>query len=128
MEAKLTHIADAVEHCEVVESPNEIAFTTQKIYHMFLKQPELDAAVKRLAGRPVRITIKVGEPAAPASSPSSAPAVRSASAAAIPSTPAAAIPDDEATSRALENPEVQRFREMFPDSQVRTVRNLKDRS
>jgi len=120
VEAKLTHIADAVEHCEVVESPNEIAFTTQKIYHMFLKQPELDAAVKRLAGRPVRVTIKVGE------SPVTAPAVALPSAAARSAPPQ--IPDDEATSRALENPEVQRFREMFPDSQVRTVRNLKDRS
>ena len=116
VEAKLTHIADAVEHCEIAESPNEIAFTTQKLYQMFLKQPELDATVKRLAGRPVRITIKVGEPSAPSAST----ALRTA--------PAAALSDDEATSRALENPEVQRFREMFPDSQVRTVRNLKDRS
>ncbi len=116
VDAKLTHIADAVEHCEVVESPSEIAFNTPKMYQMFLKQPELDATVKRLAGRPVRISIKVGEPTVPASSP----AARSA--------PAAALPDDEVTSRALENPEVQRFREMFPDSQVRTVRNLKDRS
>ena len=116
VEAKLTHIADAVEHSEIAESPTEIAFTTPKMYQMFLKQPELDATAKRLAGRPVRITIKVGEPAAQAP----APVMRSA--------PAATLPDDEATSRALENPEVQRFREMFPDSQVRTVRNLKDRS
>jgi hypothetical protein len=37
--------------------------------------------------------------------------------------PAAA---DEATGRALENPEVQRFREVFPGAEVRVVRNLKD--
>ena len=29
-------------------------------------------------------------------------------------------------TRALANPEVKRFQEMFPDSQVRTVRNLRD--
>ena len=38
-----------------------MVFTTPKMYQMFLKSPELDATVKRLLGRPVRITIKVGE-------------------------------------------------------------------
>ena len=127
IEAQLTHIADAVEHSEVTESPNEIVFATPKMYQMFLKQQDLEAAVKRVAGRPVRIIVKVsdvkaGEPAAPASS--SAPAASPMRH----TTPAATIPEDEATTRALENPEVQRFREMFPDSHVRTVRNLKDRS
>jgi hypothetical protein len=111
----MAHIADAVEHCAVDESPNEIVFTAPKMYQMFLKQPDLDATVKRLAGRSVKITIKVGEAAA---APAVAPAARSAP---------PQIPDDEATNRALENPEVRRFREAFPDSQVRTVRNLKDR-
>jgi len=115
IEAQMAHIADAVEHCAVDESPNEIVFTAPKMYQMFLKQPDLDATVKRLAGRSVKITIKVGEAAA---APAVAPAARSAP---------PQIPDDEATNRALENPEVRRFREAFPDSQVRTVRNLKDR-
>ena len=128
VEAQLTHIADAVEHSEVAEFPGEIVFTTPKMYQMFLKQQDLDATVKRLAGRPVRIIIKVGE--SPVTAPAVAPAaaaVRSAPAATVPTAPAATVPDDEATHRALENPEVQRFRETFPDSQVRTVRNLKDR-
>ena len=34
--------------------------------------------------------------------------------------------EDEATTRALSNPEVQRFRELFPGSEVRAVRNLKE--
>ena len=33
---------------------------------------------------------------------------------------------NEATVRAMAHPEVQRFQEMFPGSQVRTVRNPKD--
>ena len=58
----------------------------------------------------MRVTIKVGEPARP------------------PAPAAAAAPkrEDEATTRALSHPEVKRFQEIFPDAQVRTVRNLKD--
>jgi len=115
IEAQMTHIADAVEHCAVDESPNEIVFSAPKMYQMFLKQPDLDATVRRLAGRSVKITIKVGEAAAPPPAMAARPAAASAPG------------EDEATLRALENPEVQRFREAFPDSQVRTVRNLKDR-
>jgi hypothetical protein len=33
---------------------------------------------------------------------------------------------DDVSERALAHPEVQRFQEMFPDAQVRVVRNLKE--
>jgi hypothetical protein len=33
---------------------------------------------------------------------------------------------DEASERALAHPEVKRFQELFPESQVRAVRNLKE--
>ncbi|HEV2201654.1 MAG TPA: DNA polymerase III subunit gamma/tau [Bryobacteraceae bacterium] len=114
LEERLTHIADAVEHSEVAESAGEIVITTSKMYQMYLKPQDLDATVKRVAGRPVRITVKAVEPA-----PTSSPAVRSV--------PETAIAEDEVTARAMGNPEVQRFREMFPDSHIRTVRDLKDR-
>ncbi len=110
LEAKLTHLADALEHSELAESPNELVFTTPKMYQLYLKQTEFEGAAKRIAGRPVRVTIKIGEP------------VRQAA-------PAAAAPkksEDEATTRALAHPEVKRFQEVFPGAQVRTVRNLKD--
>ena len=109
LDAKLTHVADALEHSELAESPNELVFTTPKMYQLYLKQAEFEAAAKRIAGRPVRVTIKVGEPARQAA-------------------PAAAAPkkEDEATARALAHPEVKRFQEVFPGAQVRTVRNLKD--
>jgi len=109
IEAKQVHIADAIEHSEIVESPNELTVTTPKMYAMYLKQAGFEAATLKVLGRAVRITIKIGEPsAAPVASVAAGPQA------------------DEAAKRALANPEVQRFQEMFPDSQVRTVRNLRD--
>jgi hypothetical protein len=48
-----------------------------------------------------------------------------------PPTSAAAPPsnqqiEQELADRALSNPEVRRFQEAFPESQVRTIRNLRD--
>jgi DNA polymerase-3 subunit gamma/tau len=108
LEAKLTHVADALEHTELAESPNELVFTTPKMYQLYLKQSEFEAAAKRIAGRPVRVTIKIGD--------------------AAPATPVAPAPkrEDEATARALSHPVVKRFQDVFEDAQVRTVRNLKD--
>jgi hypothetical protein len=36
------------------------------------------------------------------------------------------LEEDEAARRALEHPEVKMFREIFPGSEVRAVRNLKE--
>ena len=112
LEAKQSHLADALEHTEINETPAEISFTTPKMYQLFIKQADFEATAKRVAGRPVRVTIKVGDPTA-----SVAPVAAR--------TPVAAQPN-EAMDRALANPEVQRFQEVFPDAQVRNVRNLKD--
>jgi DNA polymerase III subunit gamma/tau len=112
IESKQLHIADALEHSEVSESPNDVLVTTSKMYSMYLKQAGFEAAVLKTLGRPIRITIKIGEPAV-------GQAVSPAGSTPKPQT-------DEAAQRALANPEVQRFQEMFPDSQVRTVRNLSD--
>ncbi len=109
-EAKLTHVADAVEHSEIAESGAEIIFTAPKMYQLFLKGPEFEGAVKRAAGKPVKLTLKIGD-AAPSGAPGPKPA---------------APASDEATERALSHPEVKRFQELFPDSQVRAVRNLKE--
>jgi DNA polymerase-3 subunit gamma/tau len=114
-EAKQAHLADALEHSDVQESANEVVFTTPKMYQMYLKSPDLDTAVKRLLGRPVRITIKVGEVQA---QPEAAPAK--------PASALGGTAGGEAAARALAHPEVQRFQEMFPDSQVRAVRDLRE--
>jgi hypothetical protein len=110
-EGKFMNLADALEHSQMSESPNELVFTAPKMYQLFLKEPEFEAQAKRAAGRAVRVVIKVGDPAAPVSELKSRPVPQ---------------PAGEAAMRALEHPEVKRFQEMFPDAQVRTVRNLKD--
>ena len=107
LEAKQTYVADALEHSELVESATELVLTTPKLYAMNFKGGDFTAIVHRVIGRPVKITVKIGET-------ERAPA------------PAAAPPADEVATRALEHPEVKRFQELFPDSQVRTVRNLRD--
>ncbi|MEO5925439.1 MAG: DNA polymerase III subunit gamma/tau [Bryobacteraceae bacterium] len=110
IEAKNIHLADAVEHCQVVETANEVVFTASKMFQMFLKDPVLDAMVKRVTGRPVRLTFKVGD----------------VDVAPTPSAQGAATAKNETAERALSHPEVKRFQESFPDAQVRTVRDLKE--
>lgn len=114
--AKRSHLADALENSEIAESGAELVFTTPKMYQLYLKDPEFEAAVRRVTGRPVKITIKVSESVRPTS-----PGQASFGSAAAP--PAG----DEATAeRALAHPEVQRFQELFPGSHVRAVRNLRE--
>ena len=120
--AKLTHLADALQHSEVSESPGELVFTTPRMYQLFLKQPDFEAAAKRVAARPVRVTVTVGDPATLSDPAESTAPARSP----VPAVASASPPQDAAAERAMTHPEVRRFREMFPDSQVRAVRNLKD--
>lgn len=105
-----TTTADAVEHSAIVFTGSELIVTTTRLYGMAVKgDAELPKIVQRIAGRPVRITIKQGD-AAPPSAPLST----------------ANASGGDVEQRALSHPEVQRFRELFPDAQVRDVRNLKD--
>jgi DNA polymerase-3 subunit gamma/tau len=112
LEAKRANLADAIEHSVVSESANEVVFTVPKMYQIYLKGLEFEAAVKQAAGRAVKITVKVGEVA-----PQPAPAGPS---------PAGPAEQDEIVARALAHPEVQKFQELFPGSQVRKVRDLRE--
>jgi hypothetical protein len=107
-EQGMSFIVDAVGHADVVESGSEIIFTAPREFAMSLKSGDMQKAIQAVLGKPLRIRVETGQG-------SSAPAARTASPA-----------EDEATSRALDNPEVKRFRELFPGSTVRTVRNLKE--
>jgi hypothetical protein len=102
-------LADAVEHCEIVESAAEVKFSGAKHYALAMRDNGLKTGVQQVLGRPVRITFQPVEGADSAPSASSQANV-----------------DEEAARRALSNSEVQRFQATFPESQVRAVRNLQE--
>jgi DNA polymerase-3 subunit gamma/tau len=112
LERKNAHIADLVEHSEVALSGGELCFVVAaKMDKTILESDsELRDVAGQIAGRPLKIVATVGSPAGAAPLASARPQ------------------QDDAglMDRALSHPEVQRFRELFPEAQVRTVRNLKE--
>ena len=99
--------ADAVEHSQITETNNELLFVTPQEFKLSLNEKDILKIVQNIAGRPMRIRITLGAPEAAAKVTKVQP------------------PQDDVSERALAHPEVQRFQEMFPDAQVRAVRNLK---
>jgi len=106
LEAGMQYTADAVEHSQVTEANNELLFVTPEEFKLSLNEKDILKIVQKIAGRPMRIKITLGAPDA-------------AKVAKL------KPPQDDVSERALAHPEVQRFQEMFPDAQVRAVRNLK---
>ncbi len=102
--------ADAVAQSEVVEADGEIRITAPEEFRMALNERDLTAALKAMGERPRKFRI-----AFTSAQPQSSPAPRAAGAV-----------EEEAMRRALSHPEVQRFREEFPDSAIRVARNLKE--
>ncbi|MEI9974928.1 MAG: hypothetical protein WDO73_24460 [Ignavibacteriota bacterium] len=107
-EKGLAHLADAVENATLAIVGAELAVVTGKTYSLYFRDSGMEAAVREVFGRPLRIKITVGV---------TAPAT------ALHVAPNAA--EDHATTRALDHPEVRRFREVF-GGEVRKVRNLKE--
>ncbi len=87
--------------------------TTTKAYSLALKPDDLQKAIAQISPRPMRIRVIIGEPGGEAA-PIAPPAAKAGSS-----------EEDEAASRALANPEVQRFREVF-GGEIRKIRNLKE--
>jgi DNA polymerase III subunit gamma/tau len=97
--------ADAIEHSEVAESNGKLTFVTPEDYRLFMNEKDILKVVQKVAGRTMRFEITFGTPQ------SSMPIAK---------------PKDDVSERALAHPEVQRFQELFPDAQVRVVRDLKE--
>jgi DNA polymerase III subunit gamma/tau len=109
MEIGMPFTADGVEHSSVVASAAELQFTTPEEFMLGMKPDDINQAVRRILGRPMKIKIITGQGASEPSAP-----VKPQKA-----------PENETSARALANPEVQRFQEVF-GGQIRTVRNLKE--
>jgi len=90
-----------------VETNGELRFTTPKEFSLAMQEADLSKALRQIGGRPLRIKIMIGEAAV--QEKIAVPAAR----------------EDDLSQRALANPEVQRFRDVF-GGEVRTVRNLKE--
>jgi len=104
MEMGMTFTADAVEHSQITEAGNALQFVTPKELLLSMKPVDLAEAVRRVSGRTYQIKVAAGE--------------------VQPAEPVAVRQQDDASRRALENPEVQRYREVF-GGEVRAVRDLK---
>jgi DNA polymerase III subunit gamma/tau len=104
-EMGMSTTADAVEHSEVQESNGKLLFVTHEDYRLFMNEKDILKIVQKVAGRPMRFEITFGTPLAQ-------------------TTPLEKKTDD-VSERALADPVVRRFQEVFPDAQVRQVRNLK---
>ncbi|MBV9768201.1 MAG: DNA polymerase III subunit gamma/tau, partial [Bryobacterales bacterium] len=98
--------ADAIEHSEVSESKGKLTFITPEDYRLFMNEKDILKVTAKAAGRTMRFEITYRTPQI-----SAAPLTK---------------PKDDVSERALAHPEVQRFQELFPDAQVRVVRNLKE--
>ncbi len=103
--------ADAVENSRIVESAGELEFVTSASNKLMLRPDELQQALKRVSPRAMRIKVTVGHAGDAPSGGLDKPLARPT--------------EDEATVRALANPEVQRFRDVF-GGEIRKVRNLKE--
>jgi DNA polymerase III subunit gamma/tau len=112
MELGMVFTADAIEHSEIVETNGELRFTTPREFSIAMKEADINQAVRQLIGKPLKIKVTIGDVAAPpdrAHEKLAAPATQ----------------EDDLSRRALANPEVQNFRDLF-GGEIRTVRNLKE--
>jgi DNA polymerase-3 subunit gamma/tau len=107
-ELNMAFTADAVEHSSFALVGGELQVTTPMEFKMMISAADLLKAVQHLGVTPPRIKIGYGDVAA---APTMAPKAKPT--------------EDQTTRDALNNPEIQRFREVF-GGEVRNVRNLKE--
>jgi DNA polymerase-3 subunit gamma/tau len=103
----MMYAADSIEKSDVSEENGEVLIMAPESARMLtMQEADLRKALQSI-GRPPRVKISFGE----------------VMAAPVAATKPAA--DDELEQRALSDPSVRRFQELFPDAQVRAIRNLK---
>ena len=105
------HLADAVENSRIEAAGADLRIVTSKVYKRYFSDPAVAGAVLEVFGKPLRLNITVEEGEPPAA-PLAAPVAQ----------------EDETMARALANPEVQRFQQVFEGSRIYKVRNLKEQT
>lgn len=99
--------AAAIEASQVEETASGVRIAGPKEFEFSLNPADLQKVVTQVAGRPLKVSVELVERAAPSkSSPPAAPG--------------------ETENRALSHPEVKRFRELFPESEIKKVEDLRN--
>jgi DNA polymerase-3 subunit gamma/tau len=106
----LNFSADAILQADVSVQGSDLLVRGSKTLSFALKDPAIQRVAAQVLGKPVRVKFEAGE----------------SSKAAAPAPARSAGEDSELRARALSHPGVKRFQELFPDAQVRTVRNLNE--
>jgi DNA polymerase-3 subunit gamma/tau len=119
---KLPHTADAIEQSSIVEQNGQLLITVPNRLHEMTIKGDLPGVIDQIAGRPMKIQVKIGQVASSASLSASAPSAGSGGSAGG----SRSADEEEVRQRALSHPDVQKFQQMFPEGQVRQVRNLKE--
>jgi DNA polymerase III subunit gamma/tau len=109
--AGLDFSADALRQSEVALQGNDLSIKAAKTFAMALKDPGVAKTAALLLGKPVRVKVEASDQMSAIAPESAAPAIEESSFA----------------ERALAHPGVKKFQELFPDAQVRKVRNLNER-
>jgi len=109
VELGMPFTADAVENARIAEVNGELEITASKADSLALGSEDLNKALAHIGARTMRVKVVIGEARAAPIQPAEPPAAA----------------EDEATGRAMANPEVRRFREVF-GGEIRKVRNLKE--
>jgi len=112
VKAGLNFTADAVLQAEVVHQNSELLIRAPKKMLLSLKEPKLQTIASELIGNRVVVRMEAGADSSSAASVSSPLATSGGS--------------SEVRERALSHPGVKCFQELFPDAQIRTVRNLNE--
>ncbi|MFL6417270.1 MAG: DNA polymerase III subunit gamma/tau, partial [Bryobacteraceae bacterium] len=110
--AGLQFSADALMQCDIELKGGDLVLKGPKGSLFSLRDPKVQTVAAQVAGRPVKVRLEAGEAAATSG---------------VVTKPSNGNDNESALrERALEHPGVKRFQELFPDAQVRTVRNLNE--
>jgi DNA polymerase-3 subunit gamma/tau len=112
VKAGLNFTADAVLQAEVVHQNSELMIRAPKRMLLSLKEPKLQTIASELIGNRVIVRTQASADSSPVTS--------------VEPPPATAAGASAVRERALSHPDVKRFQELFPDAQIRTVRNLNE--
>jgi DNA polymerase-3 subunit gamma/tau len=108
---KLDFSADAIQHASIEQKGSDLIVRASKMRLMSLKDPKIADVAAKLLGKPIRIKTEVDD---------------NINATSVIATAQSKEVRDDIRERALSHPTVKRFQELFPDAQVRTVRNLNE--